>query len=147
MLAVGDGPERPRIEKLAQEAGLGPDRLRFLGFRTDIADLLGAADFFVLPSRAEGLPISMLEAMSHGLPVVATAAGGSVEACTDGGQGYLVPIDDHAALADAMARLAADPALRRRLGEAGLARVRDEFSFDRTAERYEALYGRMLGRG
>jgi glycosyltransferase involved in cell wall biosynthesis len=147
LLAVGDGPERPRIEQLARDAGLGQAQLRFLGFRTDVADLLAASDLFVLPSRAEGLPISMLEAMSHGLPVVATAAGGSTEACDDGVQGLVVPIDDPGALAGAIARLAADPALRRRMGDAGLARVGDEFSFERTAERYGATYRRVLDGG
>lgn len=146
VLTVGDGPERAGVEALAKELGLGAS-LRFLGFRTDVGDLLGAADFFVLPSRNEGLPLSVLEAMSHRLPVVATPVGGNPELCFHGEHGLHVPVEDTAALADAMALLAADPALRRRLGEAGYARVRDEFSFDGMTRRYEAIYYRVLEPG
>jgi glycosyltransferase involved in cell wall biosynthesis len=146
IIYVGEGSERSRVEALAGELGLGPDELRFVGFRNDVADLLAASDFFVLPSRAEGLPISLLEAMSHRLPVVCTRVGGNPELVTDREHGFLVPVDDPAALAAAMENLARDPVLRRRLGEAGEARVRAEFSFDRTTERYEAIYQRVRAR-
>jgi glycosyltransferase involved in cell wall biosynthesis len=134
------------VTALSAELGLGPADHRFLGFRTDVADLLAAADFFVLPSRAEGLPISLLEAMSHHLPVVCTRVGGNPELVTDGVHGALVPAGDPEALAAAMERLALDPDLRRRQGEAGAARVHDEFSFDRTTDHYEAIYHRVLAR-
>jgi L-malate glycosyltransferase len=146
MVYVGEGSERARVEALAAELGLGPGDHRFLGFRNDVADLLAASDFFVLPSRAEGLPISLLEAMSHRLPVVCTRVGGNPELVSEGIHGALVPVDNPAALAAAMERLATDPALRRRQGEAGAARVEDEFSFDRTTDRYEAIYHRVLTR-
>jgi glycosyltransferase involved in cell wall biosynthesis len=146
LLLLGDGAERPNVEALAKALELGPDRVRFLGFRNDVADLLAAADFFVLPSRAEGFPMSVLEAMSHRLPVVATPVGGNPELVTGDVHGYLVPVDDPAALASAMEKLAGDEALRRRLGDAGRARVTGEFSFDRTTDAYEAIYRRVLAR-
>jgi L-malate glycosyltransferase len=146
LLLAGEGVELQRVEALAKELGVGPDRVRFLGFRDDIADLLAASDFFVLPSRAEGFPMSVLEAMSHGLPVVVTPVGGNPELVTSGVHGYLVPVDDAVALAAAMETVAADEALRRRLGDAGRARVTDAFSFERTTDAYEAIYRRVLAR-
>jgi glycosyltransferase involved in cell wall biosynthesis len=144
-LFLGDGAERARVEQLARDLGLGHGEARFLGFRTDVADILAAADFFVLPSRAEGFPMSILEAMSHRLPVVCTPVGGNPELVGDGEHGCLVPVDDPAALSCAIARIAADGALRRQLGDAGHARVTREFSFDRTTARYEDVYRRVLG--
>lgn len=143
-LFLGDGAERANAEKLAADLGLGADDVRFLGFRNDVPDLLAASDFFVLPSRAEGFPMSILEAMSHRLPVVCTPVGGNPELVTDGEHGYLVPVDDPAALASAVARVAGDEALRKKLGEAGYTRVMTDFSFDRTADKYEAMYRRVL---
>ena len=143
LICVGEGSARAGVERLAVELGLGPDELRFLGFRSDVADLLTASDLFVLPSRAEGLPISLLEAMSHRLPVVCTRVGGNPELVAHGETGFLVPVDDPAALSGAMESVARDPALRRRLGDAGEARVRERFSFDRTTDRYEAIYRRV----
>lgn len=140
VLVVGDGDERDAIHALAKELGLGDDRARFLGFRKDVPDLLMAADFFVLPSRMEGLPLAVLEAMARGLPVVVTPVGGVPEVVGNEQHGFLVPVDDHEALADAMEKLARDPALGRRLGEAGHERVRDDFSFERMTRKYERLY-------
>ena len=144
VLFVGDGGERPLVEKLAGDLGLDSVDLRFLGFRNDVADLLAASDFFVLPSRSEGFPMSILEAMSHRLPVVCTPVGGNPELVTDGEHGYLVPVDDVPALAAAMGKLVADEAHRRKLGQAGHARVEGDFSFERTTDRYDAMYGRAL---
>jgi glycosyltransferase involved in cell wall biosynthesis len=146
VLFVGDGPERAAVERLAAELGLGPGEVRFLGFRTDVPDLLGAADVFLLPSRTEGLPLSVLEAMSHGMAIVATPVGGVPELCTDGRDAVLVPVDDPLALAEAMGRLAADPSLRTRLGEAARARAVADFSFAAMTERYVALYREVLAR-
>ncbi len=106
----------------AAQARLGP-RLRRLGARTDVADLLAAADIFALPSHFEGLPMSVIEAMLCGLPVVSTAIRGPREQVLDGVTGLLVPPREVAPLADALQRLAADPAMRRRMGEAGCARA------------------------
>lgn len=147
MLVVGDGPERASIEALAAERRIGLDRLRLLGFRADVPDLLGAADFFVLPSRMEGLPLAALEAMAQRLPVVTTRVGGIPEVVFDGEHGFLVPPEDPDALAAAMSKLARDPHLRARLGEAGAARAREEFSFERMTDKYDDLYAHLVGRG
>jgi glycosyltransferase involved in cell wall biosynthesis len=144
MLIVGDGPERTSIEGLAHQLELGPDRLRLLGYRSDISELLSASDFFVLPSLAEGLPLSMLEAMAQALPVVATPVGGIPEVITDGLNGRLVPVNQPETLAKVLAELIRDPALRRSLGSTALRHVQDRFSFERMAQRYEALYRSLL---
>ena len=110
------------VEAAFAQAGLG-DRLRRLGYREDVPALLAAADIFVLPSHFEGLPMSVIEAMLVGLPVVATAIRGPREQVLDGVTGILVPPRDVPALAAALARLAGDAALRRAMGEAGRARA------------------------
>lgn len=143
VVTAGDGVERAPIEALASSLGLGPEHVRFLGFRSDVPDLLAAADFFVLPSRMEGLPLAVLEAMSHGLPIVTTRIGGNPEVVTDGEHGLLVPIEDPGALAAALVRFAEDPGLRRKLGEAGRARVASEFSFTEMVRKYQAIYDRL----
>jgi glycosyltransferase involved in cell wall biosynthesis len=99
-------------------------RVRFLGYRSDVPELLRAADAFVLPSHREGMPRSIVEAMLTGLPVIATDIRGSREEVLDGETGLLVPVRDETALGAAIAKLADDPALRARLGEAGLRRAR-----------------------
>jgi glycosyltransferase involved in cell wall biosynthesis len=144
LLVVGDGTDRNRLEALMPELGLGPDRIRFLGFRTDVPDLLGAADFFVLSSLQEGLPLAVLEAMGQQLPVVATSVGGVPELVSHREHGMLCPTRRPDALAEAMKELIQDPPLRRRLGEAGAQRVRADFSFERMAGRYEDLYRSLL---
>ncbi len=144
MLLAGDGPEREAVTKLADELSLGPDHLRFLGFRKDVTDLLGAVDFFVLASRDEGLPLSVLEAMSQRLPVIATPVGGNPELVTEGEHGLFVPVDDDRALGRAIEQVAGDAELRARLGEAGRKRVEEEFSFEGMTQKYEDLYQRLV---
>jgi glycosyltransferase involved in cell wall biosynthesis len=104
-----------------------------------------AADFFVLPSRDEGLPLAVLEAMARSLPVVVTPVGGVPEVVKDREHGLLVPVDDDRALAAAIETIARDLALRSALGEAGHRRVRDHFSFERMTRKYEDLYLGLLG--
>lgn len=113
---VGDGPERPYLEALAATLGVA-ERVRFLGHVDEQAKraALAAADLFVLASAHEGFGLVYLEAMQHGLPVIASGAGGQADFLEDGRTGKLVPGDDAAALAAAIAALAGDPALRRRL--------------------------------
>jgi glycosyltransferase involved in cell wall biosynthesis len=108
----------------AQSDPMLSDRIRLLGYRSDVPALLRAADIFVLPSHREGMPRSIIEAMLSGLPVVATNIRGAREEVVEGETGYLVPVRDSAALAQALGRLAADVALRHRLGQAGLDRAR-----------------------
>jgi glycosyltransferase involved in cell wall biosynthesis len=106
-------------------------RLRLLGYRRDVADILAAADIFVLPSHFEGLPMSVIEAMLCGLPVVATDIHGPREQVIEGQTGLLVPVRNAPALATALASLAADQALRTRMGQAGLARARAHYDENR----------------
>ncbi len=110
------------LEPLFAAAGLG-GRLRRLGYRADVAAVLAAADVFVLPSQFEGLPMSVIEAMLTGLPVVATAISGPREQVVDGDTGLLVPPGDIAALAAALRQLVQDGAARARMGAAGRARA------------------------
>jgi glycosyltransferase involved in cell wall biosynthesis len=119
-------------------AALGP-RLRRLGYRHDIPALLAAADTFCLPSHFEGLPMSIIEAMLTGLPVVATDIRGPREQVVDGLTGLLVPPATVAPLAEALSRLAADPALRHAMGEAGRARALDRFDEAKVIARTVAL--------
>jgi glycosyltransferase involved in cell wall biosynthesis len=116
-------------------------RVRFLGYRGDVADLMRAADIFVLPSHREGMPRSIVEAMLSGLPVVATDIRGSNEAVVDGTTGLLVPVGDPQALADALNALVDDPARRMQFGEAGLVRARDRFDEARVVQRQIAHLG------
>ncbi|MBW3622868.1 MAG: glycosyltransferase family 4 protein [Armatimonadetes bacterium] len=142
LLIAGDGPERESLENLARELRL-QEEARFLGFRSDVPDLLAASDFFVLPSTTEGLPLSVLEAMAQGLPVVATAVGGVPELIEDGRSGILVPPKDPATLAAALLSIAKDPAVRAALGQAARRRVEDEFTFTAMVEQYNRLYHRL----
>jgi glycosyltransferase involved in cell wall biosynthesis len=122
------------------EAALGP-RLRRLGYRHDVARLLAASDVFALPSHFEGLPMSVIEAMLTGLPVVATNVRGPREQVADGETGFLVPPFETAPLAEALRRLAADPALRARMGEAGRARALERYTEAKVVARTLDLLG------
>jgi glycosyltransferase involved in cell wall biosynthesis len=135
---AGEGPLRDALEREHASLRLD-DRVRFLGFREDVPDLLRAADLFCLSSYLEGMGTSILDAMAAGLPVVATRVGGIPEAVQDGVTGLLVPARSPEALARAIADLAGDPARRKEMGERARDRVRD-FSADRTAERTRAVY-------
>ena len=146
MLIVGDGRVRPAMEALAQELALGEDRVQFLGRRSDIDDLLASADFFVLPSDIEGLPLSILEAMAHGLPIVASDVGGIPELIKHDEHGLLVPPGDVEALASALMKITRDPMLRARLGHTARARAESEFSLETAMRKYDAEYARALGR-
>jgi glycosyltransferase involved in cell wall biosynthesis len=140
---AGDGPLRAELEAQAGALGIA-DRCVFLGFRSDVPDLLAAADLLVLPSLYEGLPVSVLEAMAAERPVVATAIGGTDEAITSEQSGLLVPPRDPIALASAIRRLQADPTLARRLAAAGRARVEREFSSEVTAGHVMRIYDEAL---
>jgi glycosyltransferase involved in cell wall biosynthesis len=130
---AGDGPERAALEAAASRLGVG-DRVRFLGRRSDVPDLLEACDVFVLPSRKEGLG-------------VASAVGGLAEVVAADETGLVVPPGDAAALATALERLIADPELARRLGAAGAKRVAEHFLAERMVSAYESLYREILAEG
>jgi glycosyltransferase involved in cell wall biosynthesis len=134
---VGDGPEREPLEALAAELGLA-ERLVITGWRSDARAYLGAVDVFCLPSRYEGFPLAILEAMLGGLPVVATRVGSVAEAVLEGETGLLVA-EDPEALREALRR-ALDPETGRRLGEAGRRRALERFSVEAMAHGYESLY-------
>ena len=136
---AGDGDDRPLFESMIREHGLG-DRFRLLGQRSDIPALLASSDAFILPSTREGLPLSVLEAMAAGVPVIATAIPGTDEVVTDEQTGLLFPPGDAGALARCLARLLPDRALAARLTVAARARVRAEFSADGMAGRVEQVY-------
>ncbi|WP_210416605.1 glycosyltransferase [Tomitella fengzijianii] len=130
-LVVGGGARRERLESLACVQGLR-ERVVFTGDREDVPSLLRAMDVVVLCSRTvECFPISLLEAMAAGRPVVSTAVGGVPEIVADGVTGYLVPIGDAASLAARVIRLLRDPAQCRKFGSAARARVQSEFTLDR----------------
>jgi glycosyltransferase involved in cell wall biosynthesis len=144
-LLVGDGPDRLAVE--AELTALGLDHaVALAGSRRDVPELLARADVFVLSSRSEGAPISILEAMAAGVPVVASDVGGVGELVADGETGLLVPSADPARLSEALRRLLADPELRRRLGAAGRARARERFDLPAFRAAHLELYARELAR-
>lgn len=128
------------MEALLRAAGLGA-RLRMLGYRADVPAILAAADIFVLPSYVEGLPMSVIEAMLTGLPVVATDIRGPKEQVIPEKTGLLVPPRQSAPLAAALARLVDDPSLRLAMGQAGLARAREHYDEAKVLERTLDLLG------
>lgn len=142
LVVVGDGPLRPEVEALVEEEGMA-GRVLLTGLRRDVPRLLRAFDVFVLPSLWEGLPRVILQAMSAGLPVVATAADGTAEVVQDGVTGLLVPMEDTHALAEAIARLLRDPEGARRMGAEGKRRVQG-FGADKMVRDIEELYTNLL---
>ncbi len=136
---VGKGPELPALEAHARMREVA-DRVIFTGWRDEGLQLVAGFDVFVLPSLLEGFPLSVLEAMHRGRPVVATAVGSVSEMVVDGETGLIVPPGDPSALTDALERLRTDPALRKRLGLAGRARARALFDVETMAQAYERLY-------
>lgn len=142
---VGDGPDHSAVADAASALGVA-GAIELLGERADVPALLARADVFVLASRSEGAPISILEAMAAGLPVVASAVGGVAELVVDGETGLLVPAGEPRALAAALGRLIDDPALRRRLGEAGRRRVAEHFDLSALRRAHLEIYARELAR-
>ena len=139
VLIVGDGPMRDQLEATAHAFRLD-GMVKFAGHRDDVPRLLAAADLLVLPSLYEGLPNVVLEAMRSAKPVVATAAPGTTEVVADNQTGLLVPPRNPTALAQAIRTVVRDPALARRLGDAGRARVDAEFRAATMIERFATLY-------
>lgn len=140
---VGDGPLRPAVEKAVVEVRL-EGKVSFLGIRDDVPKLLAASDVLVLSSDYEGVPLTVLEAMAAGKPVIATAVGGVPELVEDEVTGILVPPRNPEALARGILRLARDPDLRQRMGKAAQERALARFDISRTAREYEALYLKLL---
>ncbi len=139
---AGDGPERAALEALAGELGVAP-RVRFLGWRTDLAALYGAADICVFPSRHEPFGTVTLEAWAAGVPLIAAAAAGPAGIVRDGEDGLLVPVDDPDALAAALRHLIDDAGLRARLAERGRARWRADFTKPAAVRRWRDLFDKV----
>ena len=146
---VGDAPAgeealKRRLNDLVGSLGLG-GRLHMLGYRSDAVAIMKTFDVYVSTALWEGLPITLLEAMACGRPIVATDVGGNRDIVVDGETGILVPVGDPAALARRVCDLLNDPCLRRRLGDAGRRRVEDDFSIGRSVARTGDLYEQVVG--
>jgi glycosyltransferase involved in cell wall biosynthesis len=136
---LGAGPQQVTLERQARELGLGP-RVRFLGFRRDVRDFLAHLDGLLMPSLYEGLPYTLLEAMSLGKPIIASRVGGLAEVLRDGETGLLVPVADVTALRAAIVRLVADVPFAELLGQAAAAAQRRHYTLDRMGAMYWGLY-------
>ena len=141
LCVVGDGPDRPGAEALAEELGIAA-RCHFVGYQKELAGFYAAFDAFCLTSANEGTPVAAIEALAAERPVVATPVGGVPAVVEEGETGFLA--GDANALADALARLAGDSALRERLGRRGAERMRELFGTERMVAQIEALYRRCL---
>lgn len=137
----GDGEQREDLQRLAAELGVAAS---FVGFYADMPALLASIDVFAMPSLSEGLGVAVLEAMAAGKPVVASAVGGLRESVVDGVTGFSVPPSDSQALAGAIGKIAANPALAAEFGAAGRARVREKFSLENMARLNEKLYYELV---
>jgi glycosyltransferase involved in cell wall biosynthesis len=140
---VGDGPDREHLERRAHELGVIKDTL-FLGYQEEVAPFYAAFDALILPSGNEGTPVSAIEALAAGRPVVATSVGGVPDVVRDGEDGYLVGVGDTDGLADRLARLARDPDLRERMGRSGRARVLPRYGVSRLVDDVDELYRSLL---
>jgi len=138
---AGGGPQLAQVRSLVAET---PEVVHVLGERSDVPDLLAAADVVCLTSSFEGLPMTVLEAMALSRPVVATRVGGIPDAVTDGRTGRLVPPGDTDAFAEALIELARVPALRRTMGEAASVDYRERYTLEAMAERYGELLGALV---
>jgi len=139
LLVIGDGPQRWRLERYRDQNEVA-DRVHLLGERNDVPRILPHLDCLWLGSEYEGQSNAIMEAMSAGLPVVATDIAGNRDLVVPGETGYLVPVGDRAAFTRRTHELLNDAALARRLGDAGRQRMLAEFSVERMIERHAALY-------
>jgi sugar transferase (PEP-CTERM/EpsH1 system associated) len=143
LVMVGEGPLRAQAQGLLEAAGMSA--LAWLpGERPDVPDVMRGLDCFALPSLAEGISNTILEAMATGLPVLATAVGGNAELVLAGETGDIVPAGDVEALATGLVRMATDPVRAAALGRAGRQRVEQHFSLPAMVAAYQALYDRLL---
>ncbi|OQW79243.1 MAG: sugar transferase [Proteobacteria bacterium ST_bin11] len=142
LILIGDGPLRAEAIELLNVASL-TDKAWLPGERDDIPEILRSLDIFVLPSKAEGISNTILEAMASGLPVIATRVGGNPELVLDGKTGCLVEKEDVQGMSSAMRELVLDDGKRRQLGEASLQRIQAEFSIDSMVNRYRQVYDKQ----
>lgn len=143
LLLVGDGTDRERLELRAKELGVARD-VFFLGYQKDVARWYSVADAVVLTSVSEGTPVTIIEALAAGRPIVSTNVGGVADVVRDGVDGFLVEVGDTAAMAARLAEIAADPALAERLGQAGRERVLKRYAVARLVDDVDRLYRALL---
>ena len=143
LVMVGEGPLRAEAQALLAAAGAA-DLAWLPGERADVPDVMRGLDCFVLPSLAEGISNTILEAMATSLPVLATRVGGNAELVVEGETGVIVPSSDTEAMAQALVVLANDPGLATAMGQAGRARVERQFSLPAMVSAYQGLYDRLL---
>ncbi|MCP5303291.1 MAG: glycosyltransferase [Pseudomonadales bacterium] len=139
LMLVGDGALRPQLEQLLAQANLSSTAW-FVGSSDEVPDLMRVMDIFVLPSKAEGISNTILEAMATGLPVVATDVGGNSQLILDGETGRLVPKENPQALANALYEYLSQPSTIERQGQAARQRVLDCFSLDKMVSEYQKVY-------
>jgi len=143
LLMVGEGPELPNARALAKKLGVEADVV-FMGRQQSVEDILACADVFILPSAFESFGLSALEAMSCGLPVLATEIGGLSEVITHGVDGWLCPVGDCHCMAERIYSLLTDEAKRRAMGEAARRKAVESFSPEKIVAQYEALYASVI---
>ena len=141
LLLVGDGPERTLASRLAEKLGI-KKKVRIMGVRLDIPDILNETDVFALPSQIEGCPLSILEAMSSGVPVVATRVGGIPEIIDDGKEGYLVSTENNKELAERLIELLSNSKLRESMGKQGRLRVCNNLNIKNVLPQYLELFNK-----
>jgi glycosyltransferase involved in cell wall biosynthesis len=144
LVVVGGGEREGELHELASGLRIA-SYVRFTGNRRDVQALLPAFDVACLSSVHEGVPVTVIEAMAAGLPVVATDCGSLPDMITDGDQGFIVPVGDSAALAERLTTLAEDPELRRRQGDAARNRAEKRYSIVETTRGYEELLSSLVG--
>jgi glycosyltransferase involved in cell wall biosynthesis len=140
---VGDGPDLEGMRVLASALGMS-DRVKFLGSCNEVADVIAESHIFVLISRWEGFPLTTLEGMRAGLPVVVSDVGGAAEAVIEGVTGFTIPLGDVERLRERIRSLVDDPVLRQTMGQAARERYESEFTFDRMFEQNVAIYKEVL---
>jgi N-acetyl-alpha-D-glucosaminyl L-malate synthase BshA len=143
LVLVGNGPERHKIERLVDDLDLRKN-VQFTGYRSDIPHLLGGSDVVVLCSETESAPLTLLEGMSCGLPVIATEIGGIPEIVDDGVNGYLVPLKQPEIIAERILELNADLGLRKRLGEAARETVLERYTIDKIVMQYTEFFEEII---
>ena len=143
LIIIGAGSDEDKLRNLASKLGIN-NNVRFLGHSREVVKYYQASDIFVLPSYAEGMPNSLLEAMSCGLPVIASRIGGVVDVVEDGRSGILFEPGDVSGLTSAMIKLIADVELRQRLGAEARRRIVEGFSIERAADEYIKLYRKLI---
>ena len=143
MYFVGDGPSLQEVQDHAENTGLS-DRVYFLGNRQDVSELLHQSDLFALMSDWEGLPLSILEAMRCGLPIIASDVGGVNEAVHQSQNGYLIPKNDNKELVEKLTMLLTKPALRLKMGNQGRKLYEDNFTFEKMHKKTFTYYEKVI---